>query len=79
MVNRKSRGALLAEANEILANGGIMRFIWATCQTVLVKATGELRALDGRTYDSLRNRSDLTRIETGSTETKDLVIEWRKH
>ena len=79
MVNRKSRGALLAEANEILANGGIMRFVWASSQTVLVKASGELRALDGRAYDSLLNRSDLTRIETGSTETKDLVIEWRKH
>lgn len=76
-VNR-SRGALLAEAAQILADGGVMRFVWgSSLPAYLVKASGEQRILDGRAYDSLRNRSDLIRTETGSTENKDLVIEWR--
>jgi hypothetical protein len=78
-VNRSSHGAKLAEANQILADGGIMRFVWgSSLPAYLVKASGEQRILDGRTYDSLCNREDLTRTETGSTENKDLVIEWRK-
>jgi hypothetical protein len=72
-------GATLAEANQILADGGIMRFVWGDKQPAhLVKASGDIRILDGRTYDSLRNREDLIRTETGSTENKNLVIEWRQ-
>ena len=79
MVNHLSHGATLAEANQILADGGFIRFVWAEhLPAYLVKADGELRILDGRTYDSLRNHKDLIRTETGSTEDKNLVIEWRQ-
>jgi hypothetical protein len=79
MERRSSRGAKLAEAKEILAQGGVLRFIWASSSPAfLVKASGELRILDGRAYDALVNHADLVRTENGSTETKDLVIEWRQ-
>jgi hypothetical protein len=76
--NRSSHGAKLAEAKQILMDGGIMRFVWGSNQPAhLAKASGELRILDGRTYESLRKREDLIRTETGSTETRDLIIEWK--
>jgi hypothetical protein len=78
MTQRKTKGAFLAEANEILANGGVLRFTWGTGQHVLITESGDIRPLDGRAYQTLTRRADLTRTETGSTENKDLVIEWRK-
>jgi hypothetical protein len=75
----RPHGATLPEANQILADGGIMRFVWRDKQPAhLVKASGDIRILDGRMYDSLRNREDLIRTETGSTENKNLVIDWRQ-
>jgi len=78
MTQPKSKGAFLAEANAILANGGVLRFTWRTGRYVLITASGETRSLDGRAYQPLTNRADLTRTETGSLDAKDLVIEWRK-
>jgi hypothetical protein len=77
MTQRKTKGAFLAEADEILANGGVLRFTWGTGQRVLITASGNIRPVDGLAYQPLTNRADLTRTETGSTDAKDLVIEWK--
>ena len=79
----KNTGGLakLADVRRILTEGGIVRFQWATCWTVLISADGgSFTTLDGRTYQGFLKTvaPKMERTETGSTETKDLVIEWRK-
>jgi hypothetical protein len=64
----------------VLRNGGLVRFIWASRHTVLISADGKrLTTLDGRTYQGFLKTvvPTLKETRTGSTETKDLVIEWK--
>ena len=78
---RLARGvARLAEVKRVLANGGLVRFIWASGDTVLISANGKrLTTLDGRTYQGFLKSvaPTLQETTTGSIETQDLVIEWK--
>jgi len=78
---RLARGvARLAEVKRVLANGGLVRFIWASGHTVLVSANGKrLATLDERTYHGFLKTvaPTLQETKTGSIETQDLVIEWK--
>jgi hypothetical protein len=72
--------AQLAEVRRVLANGGLVRFIWASGHTVLISANGKrLTTLDGRTYQGFLKTfaPSLLETPTGSIETHDLVIEWK--
>ena|SRR5882762_5566353 len=72
--------ALLKDVERVLADGGFLRMTWHDGRTELVSATGESQIVDGRTYQAFTNKHQygLNRVETGSTESKDLVIEWRQ-
>lgn len=73
--------AQLAEVRRVLANGGLVRFVWASGHTVLISADGKrLRTLEGRTYhDFLKTVApSLQETSTGSVETQDLIIEWKQ-
>jgi hypothetical protein len=78
---RLARGvARLAEVKRVLANGGLVRFIWASGDTVLISANGKrLTTLDGRTYQGFLKSvaPTLQETTTGSIETQDLIIEWK--
>ena len=51
MTKPKSALVQLAEVKRVLANGGLVRFIWASGHTVLISANGKrLTMLDGRAY-----------------------------
>jgi hypothetical protein len=72
--------AQLAEVRRVLANGGLVRFIWASGHTVLISANGKrLTSLDGRTYQGFLKTvaPTLQETSTGSIETKDLIIGWK--
>jgi hypothetical protein len=69
------------QARRILEEGGYVRFNFRVGWTRVFTANGlYFTALDGRTYSAfLRTLAPkLERTETGSVETKDLIIEWRK-
>jgi hypothetical protein len=66
----------MREAEEVLRNGGFIRFTWKTCTQELVAVDGTVRPLDGRTYNALTNMN-LRRTATGDSDKGDLVIEWR--
>ena len=73
--------AYLAEIHHVLAEGGLVRFHWGHGQHILVNANGKsFTPIDGRSYQGFLKTANkrYTRTETGSTDTKDLVIEWRK-
>ncbi len=79
----KNTGGLahLKEVRRVLAEGGIVRFHWSTCSPILIHPNGEsFTPIDGRSYHAFQETADqkYTRTETGSTETKDLVIEWKR-
>jgi hypothetical protein len=72
--------AQLAEVKRVLANGGLVRFIWASGHTVLISANGKrLRTLEGRTYQGFLKTvaPSLQETATGSIGTQDLIIEWK--
>ena len=72
--------AQLAEVRRVLANGGLVRFVWASAHTVLISANGKrLATLDGRTYDGFLKTiaPSLQETSTGSIENQDLIIEWK--
>jgi hypothetical protein len=72
--------ARLAEVKRVLARGGLVRFIWASSHTILISANGKrLTTLDGRTYQGFLKTiaPNLKERRTGSTETRDLIIEWK--
>jgi hypothetical protein len=71
---------LLRDVQRVLSEGGFIRYIWRTGRRELIAANGSSLRIDGRTYQSLlkKHTAGLIRTETGSTENKDLVIEWRK-
>lgn len=70
--------ARLKDVERVLDEGGLVRFTWSDGRRELITASGETQRLDGRCYASVRNDPDLIRMETGSTDNKDLVIIWRK-
>ena len=73
--------ARIHDISGVLNDGGIVRFIHRDGWAILVAADGEsFQTLDGRTYTAfLRTRATkLTRTESGSLESGDLVIEWRR-
>ena len=78
---RLARGvARLTELQRVLANGGLVRFIWASGHTVLISANGKrLATLDGRTYHGFLKTvaPSLQETSTGSIEAKNLIIEWK--
>ncbi|MFI5073329.1 MAG: hypothetical protein ACHP8A_20895, partial [Terriglobales bacterium] len=64
----------------VLTNGGLVRFTWASGDTVLISANGKrLTTLDGRTYEGFLKTvaPSLQETTTGSIETQDLIIEWK--
>lgn len=59
----------------------LVRFIWASGHIVLISADGKrLATLDGRTHAGFLKTiaPKLKETRTGSTEVKDLAIEWKK-
>jgi hypothetical protein len=73
--------AQLAEVKRVLANGGLVRFVWASGHTVLISANGKrLTMLDGRAYHGFLKTvaPSLEETSTGSIETQDLIIEWKQ-
>jgi hypothetical protein len=76
----KPRLAMMKQVRRVLDEGGKIIFDWKSCQTGLISADGNSFMMDGRTYQGFLKRlaPKLQRTETGSTETKDLVIEWSK-
>jgi hypothetical protein len=73
--------ARMKQVRRILDEGGLVRFNWRVGWTRVFSANGlYVTTLYGRTYSAfLRTLAPkLERTETGSVETKDLVIEWRK-
>ena len=83
MTDAKSTGGLarLSDIKRELDHGGFVRFVWFDVWPMLMHADGQwFTTIDGRTYQAFQKTADrrYTKTETGSTETKDLVIEWRK-
>jgi hypothetical protein len=73
----------MVKLNEVLnelGNGGYVRFTWSKCGVDLILANGEIKPIDGRTYQAFlsAHQQKFARIEIGTVETKDLVIEWRE-
>jgi len=82
-MNPENTGGLarMRQVHRVLSEGGYVQFDWKTCRTIVISADGELfTTMDGRTYQGFLKTlaPKLNRSETGSTDTKDLVIEWRK-
>jgi hypothetical protein len=72
--------AQLAEVRRVLANGGLVRFIWASGHTILISGNGKrLTSLDGRAYQGFLKTvaPTLQETSTGSIEAQDLIIEWK--
>ena len=70
----------MADVKRVIAQAGLVRFSYKTL-AVLVSADGEIRyQLDGRTYEAFLKliAPQLSRTESGSAKTKDLVIEWKQ-
>jgi len=73
--------AQMKQVLRVLNEGGYVKFDWNTSRIIVVSAHGDLlTAMDGRTYHGFLKTlaPRLHRTDTGSTGTKDLVIEWRK-
>lgn len=71
--------ANLQDTKRILDEGGFVRFTWSTCHPEVITIDNVSIPMDGRSYQAfLKQTKELERIQAGSTETKNLVIEWRK-
>jgi hypothetical protein len=82
-MSAKCTGGLahLKDIRKQIADGGVVQFHWQSCWSILVRADGEwFTTIDGRSYHAFLETADTrySRTETGSTEQKNLVIEWRK-
>ena len=83
MTDAKSTGGLarLLDIRRELEHGGIVRLRWGLGGAILIHADGAwFTPIDGRTYHGFlrTDAPNLQRTETGSKDTKDFVIEWRK-
>jgi hypothetical protein len=74
---RPPRKARLYDVKKVLAEGGFIRFTWATGTAELVGASA-VRPVSAPAYLALTKRYNVEKKETGSVETGDLVIEWRR-
>jgi hypothetical protein len=75
------KAARMSDVKRIVAHGGLVCFTHKTGEARLVSADGHSRShLDRRTYDAfLRSIAPhLSRTESGSVKTNDLVIEWKQ-
>lgn len=74
--------ARLKDIWRVLDGGGELKFVHATCYASLLEKDSKwFSAVDGRSYHAFlwhRRIRQFVRTETGSVETKDLVITWRK-
>jgi hypothetical protein len=73
--------ARMADVKRIVAHGGLVRFTHKTALAILVSSDGQIRyQLDRRTYDAFLRviARQLSRTESGSAETGDLVIDWKQ-
>jgi hypothetical protein len=80
-IGGKHMTAKLKLVKQVLGAGGKVQFDWKTCTPWLVNKDGdESMRMDGRTYQSFLDHHSnyLVQTETGSTETRDLVITWRQ-
>ena len=82
-MNPENTGGLarMRQVQRVLNEGGYVKFDWKICRTIVISADGELfTTMDGRTYQGFLKTlaPKLHCSETGGTDTKDLVIEWRK-
>src|SRR6266851_1832623 len=83
MTTMENTGSLaqMKQVRRVLNEGGHVKFVWKTGAITAISADGALfSTMDGRTYQGFLKTlaPKLERTETGSTETKDLVIESRK-
>lgn len=71
---------ILADVFKALNEGGCVRFKHLTCDAYVVSADGQARLLDGRSYQGFLQSmaKSLKRTETGSYDTRNLIIEWRR-
>jgi hypothetical protein len=77
----KHQLAQMEQVRRVLDEGGKVVFDWKNCWTRLISADGKsFTTMDGRTYKGFLKTiaPKLHETKTGSTEAKDLVIEWRK-
>jgi hypothetical protein len=74
------RRAKLKDVKIGLETGGYVRFMWKECSPWIIFADGDFLLMDGRTYQGFLTSLAPTLVctETGSMETADLIIEWRK-
>lgn len=74
------RHARLGEIKQTVEKGGFVQFRHLDCTVFLVDASGNRRLVDGRSYGGFQRTyaKTLRRIEIGSIEDHNLVIEWRK-
>lgn len=69
----------LKDILEALNNGGKLRFTWISGKQELILHDNTVYTVDGRSYQAfIHDCASYQRTETGSTEAKDLVIEWSK-
>ena len=68
--------ARLSDIGRVLADGGFVRFVWATGVVTLHFPNGSEWLVDGRSYQSIVHNSRFCKNERGSTVQGDLVIEW---
>jgi len=74
------RLARIKDIRKHLATDGYVKFVWVNNQAILIHARHvTFCPIDGRSYQAFLLTADqkYNRTETGSTETNDLVIEWR--
>jgi hypothetical protein len=75
--------AHLSDIAFCLASGGLLRFRWKDCSVWLIfrdSATNNVREVDARSYQAFLHLFDdrYQKNEFGSTDTEDLIIEWRQ-
>ena len=70
----------LADIFQALNEGGCVRFKHLSCDPYVVFKDGSSKLLDGRSYQGFLQTmaKTLNRTETGSLDTHNLVIEWRR-
>ena len=72
------RNASIRDILTGLEAGGHVEFIWCICTPYLVLPDGTRRIVDGRSYRGFlrKHAGRMAKEETGSTETRNLVIRW---
>ena len=74
--------AYLKQVLKTIAEGGRVEFAWNTMTATLYNSQNEAWRIDGRCYHAFvynpTNLENVKRLETGSTDEKNLVIIWKK-